>query len=319
MTAALRDGTEKHFEVTRLTSLKSLCQEREIAIRLGLHLAEYACQQMQGKSPYSSLDDAEWERSATGGQGHRRDARLFAIANGSQTHGSAQTSVAGACGARRDRAPNEPVHRAHHSQHAPAGDRIRLECFLLPDPGYRAYQTARHYAERFDSRYGSGLNPESAPFLQDILRFSMPTMPETLQSSLPSPTELRAMLEAIVLKDLLGPAGGPEEIVEEANVRGRYIVGLLAPKGQSALPGDDDDNLTKAGTDTEDGKPDSASPKAATMLPSSIGMTFTVAGNAKEIQIAAHYGHYERAVIESSEDGWRAAPRVEAHPGRGHI
>ena len=135
-------------------------------------------------------------------------------------------------------------------------------------------------------------------------------MPEILQSSLPSLIELRAILEDMVLRDLLGPAGGPEEIVEEANVRGRYIVGLLAPKGQSALPDDDDDDLTEAGTDTEDGKPDSASPKAATMLPSSIGMTFTVEGSAQEIQIIAHYGRYER--IASSlvgETGERAEPR----------
>ncbi len=125
-----------------------------------------------------------------------------------------------------------------------------------------------------------------------------------------SPRQLRTELEDMVLKDLLGPAGGPEEIVEEANVRGRYIVGLLAPKGQSALPGDDDDDLTEAGTDTEDGKPDSASPKAATMLPSSIGMTFTVASNARVIQIAARYGRYERiASPPAGETGERVEPR----------
>ncbi len=36
-----------------------------------------------------------------------------------------------------------------------------------------------------------------------------------------SPLQLRAELKEMALKDLLGPASGPEEIVAEANVRGR--------------------------------------------------------------------------------------------------
>lgn len=68
---------------------------------------------------------------------------------------------------------NKYTVRITHSTHLLVIE-YALECFLLPDPGYRAYQTARHYAERFDSRYGSGLNPESAPFLHDIVRFWMP-------------------------------------------------------------------------------------------------------------------------------------------------
>ncbi len=135
-------------------------------------------------------------------------------------------------------------------------------------------------------------------------------MPDNL--AMPSTLDLRAMLEDMVLRDLLGPAGGPEEIVEERNVRGRYIVGLLAPRGQTALPDDDDDDLSEAGLDTEDGKPDSASPKATTILPSSIGMTFTVAGSAQEIQIIACYGRYERVTLDAGTDkerrAWKRTP-----------
>jgi hypothetical protein len=36
-----------------------------------------------------------------------------------------------------------------------------------------AYQTARHYAERYDSSHGSGLTPASAPLLRDIVDFWM--------------------------------------------------------------------------------------------------------------------------------------------------
>jgi len=40
MTTALREGRQNHFEVTRLTSLKSVCQDRAIAMRFALYLAE---------------------------------------------------------------------------------------------------------------------------------------------------------------------------------------------------------------------------------------------------------------------------------------
>lgn len=42
----------------------------------------------------------------------------------------------------------------------------------------------------------------------------------------PSPTEIRAELEAAVLKDLLGPVGGPDEEVDEPSVRERYLVSI---------------------------------------------------------------------------------------------
>ena len=47
-----------------------------------------------------------------------------------------------------------------------------LQCALHPwassDLGYRL---ARQYAERYNSRYGSGLITESAPFVEDIAEF----------------------------------------------------------------------------------------------------------------------------------------------------
>jgi hypothetical protein len=45
-----------------------------------------------------------------------------------------------------------------------------------------------------------------------------------------APLDLRTQLHKMVVADLLGPAGGEEEIVDEQNVRSRYVAGLLAPK-----------------------------------------------------------------------------------------
>jgi len=58
--------------------------------------------------------------------------------------------------------------------------------------------------------------------------------------------QLRDMLEEMAIKDLLGPASGPEEEVDETNVRDRYLVGTLAPRrspdveATPSQPSDDD-------------------------------------------------------------------------------
>jgi hypothetical protein len=69
-----------------------------------------------------------------------------------------------------------------------------------------------------------------------------------------SPLQLLTELQDMVTNDLLSPAGGPYKRVGEPNIGGCYIVGLLAPRGQSILP-DDQDYLAVDGTgDDRDGK-----------------------------------------------------------------
>ena len=82
--------------------------------------------------------------------------------------------------------------------------------------------------------------------------------------------QLRAEMERMVVADLLGPAGGDSEELDERNVRDRYLVGVLAPKkhhgvvsapsttdGPVEVEDDDDtplipDELSEGGTDTAD-------------------------------------------------------------------
>ena len=47
-----------------------------------------------------------------------------------------------------------------------------LECVLSPWASSElGYVIARQYAERYDSRYGNGLIPASAPLVEDIAEF----------------------------------------------------------------------------------------------------------------------------------------------------
>jgi hypothetical protein len=59
------------------------------------------------------------------------------------------------------------------------------------------------------------------------------------------------MLEDLVVRDLLGPAGGPEEEVIEDRVREHYLVGMLAPRRVS-VEGTEIDEIAVAGTDSYD-------------------------------------------------------------------
>ncbi|MEQ9397312.1 DISARM system helicase DrmA [Haliea sp.] len=128
---------------------------------------------------------------------------------------------------------------------------------------------------------------------------------------------VRDLLQISVMDDLLGPANGPMEQIRDMSVRDRYLVGRLAPLDASAKG--DDLGVDGSGEDDEDPgdlvvkaqavKPDSPSnnavPDAETseevdtgnnqsLIPSSFGLTFCVAGDVDEIEIEALWGRYER-------------------------
>ena len=123
-----------------------------------------------------------------------------------------------------------------------------------------------------------------------------------------TPYQIRQELEAKIIKDLLGPAGGPEEEIDEGKVSDRYLVGLLAPqKRDNTAPIAEEqpelqEPLEVAGTETiEDGKSDRSSPASKTIFPSSFGMTFCVSSEAEAICITAGWGQYERTKSEYLE------------------
>src|SRR5262245_37251729 len=140
-------------------------------------------------------------------------------------------------------------------------------------------------------------------------------MSSVLQSA-PCPMKLRDELEQMVMGDLLGPAGGPEEELTERNVRDRYLVGVLAPRPQPqpipAMPEveeDDEetpllpDELSEGGTDTlDDGTTDKDIPIVQAHLPSSFGLTFCVDKSTKVLRVEARWGQYKREKKEDQID-----------------
>jgi Helicase conserved C-terminal domain len=137
---------------------------------------------------------------------------------------------------------------------------------------------------------------------------------------IPTAYEIRAELEEAILKELLGPAGGETEEIDEDSVQDRYLVGLLAPLHRhSTAPGEqpeEQDELAIADKgNLEEGSTEGSPAPAPSMFPSSLGMSFCVSHEAKTLEVTATWGGYHREASEiiTKEDGsapliWKREP-----------
>jgi len=170
---ALREQTSTYFSITRLTSLKSLCKEPAIANQFVCHLAECVLAKTQIAPCPKYCRRADWE--------HYR--ALIAEAVPLMRNYRQKPTEKNLATLRKMRLKVESVQnytgkeiwghpiRAIHSKDVLVIEDA-LQCMSSPETAsYWAYQAARDYAECYNPLYGSGLIPESAPMLEDILRF----------------------------------------------------------------------------------------------------------------------------------------------------
>lgn len=126
----------------------------------------------------------------------------------------------------------------------------------------------------------------------------------------PTPLELRREFVEMIYKDLHGPSGGENEIVTEATVRGRYILGLLAPANHTPVPDpvDETGDIAADGLDvTEDGLAEPDVPdvgETISFMPSSMGVTFSTELNVDAIRIRVRWGRYTR-IVEEERRYWQ--------------
>ncbi|MFC8534746.1 DISARM system helicase DrmA [Streptomyces sp. NPDC057249] len=133
----------------------------------------------------------------------------------------------------------------------------------------------------------------------------------------PSRQQLRDELAELVVTDLLGPIGGPEEELK-GDPAEHYIIGRLAPGGVrvgngdgngdgtslAGMPLDPDrfDEAPLAGVpDAEEGDPDPASPNVPSLQPSSLGLTFRVEQSTDEVQVHCSWAQYKRGPSQDPE------------------
>jgi hypothetical protein len=158
----LRQG--KDFPVTRLTTIKSLCVEREAAAAFALFLSHRIQSKMQqGQSPerYRELVDQavrELRPYLTDPTDERREwlsslcREMEAEQNEYKKIGWNKVRILKSRGLIVVEESLKSVVRDYEA-------------------GIWAYQAAKDYAERYDSRYGTGLIPSSAPMVEEIAGF----------------------------------------------------------------------------------------------------------------------------------------------------
>ena len=165
----LREGAS--FNITRLTTLKSLCEDSTVAARFAVHLAQLTYRRMREKPCPSHLDPEKWEYYMRVEDEARRQMERYlehptrkppiSYGRGSQTCVPPRYYRNQAWG---------PVRIIHSTEVSII--EYALSCLLQPtassDWGYRI---ARQYADGYNSRYGTGLIPESAPMVEDIADF----------------------------------------------------------------------------------------------------------------------------------------------------
>lgn len=159
---------------------------------------------------------------------------------------------------------------------------------------------------------------KNKPKRQDSVQASNATAPPPVSILAPPPPyAIRDELTEMVIRDLLGPAGGPDEELgqREDRVRERYLVGMLAPKAVSVDAGTMDELGTTETDDAEVGPTDISAPSNDSMFPSSMGMSFVVDPEEKAILVKSEWGRYKRitSAIQVRRDGspalsWKREP-----------
>jgi hypothetical protein len=158
--ASLQEGD--HFEITRLTTLKGFCEDPEATARFALHLAKLTQAKAKPTKPEYEQLIADGVRAMTRhvrNPTEQSEERLWELLTDAK----------------------QVQNKFEHQRWADVRlvecwdlliVETAMECIL--EPWYSAaigYQLARKYAEKFDSRYGSGLNQKSAPMVEEIVEF----------------------------------------------------------------------------------------------------------------------------------------------------
>ncbi len=163
----LREG--KGFEITRLTRIKALCEEPQAAADFAIYIARLTWDKMKNAKCPDNLSQEDWaqhtefvsealsrmESYMESPDSDKRSALWDVFPKLQQVQGQ------------RD-GPYGALLIIVHNRYAFLVESA-LRCLLYPEMSSRlGYELARNYAERYDSRYGTGLSPQSAPFVEDI-------------------------------------------------------------------------------------------------------------------------------------------------------
>ncbi len=162
----------KNYNITRLTTLKSLCQDPAAANHFVFYLAQQTQKRMAQKEAPSHLSPEKWRR-------HK------ALVREAVAH--IKSYLANPTAQAKDNLRNllYKIIQLQNTYQNQRGGAVRMiesrdtllvenaiQCILSPaQSAFWGYHVGREYAERYHIYHGTGLMPESAPFLADIVNF----------------------------------------------------------------------------------------------------------------------------------------------------
>ena len=161
----------KNFNITRLTTLKSLCKEPYIAAHFVFYIAQRTQERMEDKEPEYVKPD-KWIQ-------HKELVKkaILKMKNYLEDRTKEDEQVL------RDLLCEiKELQNEYENQHwgpvriIESFDTLVVEkaltCILShEDSSFWGYHVGRGYAERYNPTYGTGLIPESAPLMEDIVSF----------------------------------------------------------------------------------------------------------------------------------------------------
>ena len=166
------DSGRNCVQITRLTSIKSLCKDRRPAKHFALHIAKRVWESMES-TPDDRFDETEW-------QAHKAIVTQ-AIAQMEAAIEEVSPQHRDSMKALREEIKIYQGNDYRRTEWATvhfirSGNLLKIDyalcCFIKQEYPYYTYQLAREYAENYNpSYYGNGLNPNSVPMLLDIAEF----------------------------------------------------------------------------------------------------------------------------------------------------
>jgi hypothetical protein len=161
-----------NFSITRLTTLKYLCEDPEVAAHFAMYLANHTSRRINEMSSPLQLSNSEWRMHNE--LVERAVERLQSYVEGPSDPKREELRES----LRELESVNDEYESIPYGMVRIIQDKNVLivedavQCVLSPySAPSQAYHLARDYAERYDPRYGTGLIPDSAPLVMDIVDF----------------------------------------------------------------------------------------------------------------------------------------------------
>jgi hypothetical protein len=162
----------KDYPITRLTTIKSLCRDTTGAEQFALHFARLSYKKMENQDNPTHMKRAEWMRFKDSVGRAILQLEKYLENRTDKTTSDLRETLYEVTNLQNDyKNRRRGSVRVIRSSDALVVE-YALRCVLSQSESpYWGYLLAREYAERYDSPYGTGLIPQSAPMLEEIAEF----------------------------------------------------------------------------------------------------------------------------------------------------